>query len=113
MRRILYRAPSSPSIKYNPLLKYLVIDEYNPSMKGVFIEVVYSMIFSHHVPVLLKHGGFMGKIELFGNDSIADFLNSYVGKIIFFFLVYYILNFIVIPIIKKKYIIKPIIKKKI
>jgi len=102
MRKVLNSIPNINPLQYNPLLKYLVIDEYTPSMKGVFIDVVYSMIFSHHVPSLLQHGGFMGKIELFGNDSIADFLNSYVGKILFFFLIYYILNFIVVPIIKKK-----------
>lgn len=105
MRKVLYTAPGrddSNPLKYNPLLKYLIIDEYTPSMKGVFIDVLYSIIFSHHVPNLLRHGGFMGNVELFETDSIADFLNSYIGKIIFFFLIYYILNFIVIPIIKKK-----------
>jgi len=105
MKKVLYSASykdNSNLLKFNPLLKYLIIDEYTPSMKGVIIDVVYSIIFSHHIPSLLKHGGFMGNTELFGTDSIAEFLNSYIGKIIFFFIIYYILNFLVIPIIKKK-----------
>jgi len=105
MKRILYSAPNiveSNLLKYNPILKHLVVDEYYPSIKGVMIEVVYSMIFSHHVPTLLKHGGFIGEIKIIETNSIANFLNSYVGKIIFFFIIYYTLNFFIIPIIKKK-----------
>ena len=103
MRRLLYSAPQTENpLQYNPLLKYLVVDEYNPSIKGVIIDVVYSIIFSHHIPALLKHGGFMGNTNILGIDTIADFLNSYIGKIIFFFIIYYTLNFVFIPIIKKK-----------
>jgi hypothetical protein len=105
MRRLLHSRPNivnSNPLEYNPLLKYLVVDEYTPSIKGVIIDVVYSMIFSHHVPALLKHGGFMGNTNILGINSVADFLNSYVGKILFFFMIFYTLNFIVIPIIKNK-----------
>jgi hypothetical protein len=104
MRRLLYSTSNiNPNpLEYNPLLKYLIVDEYTPTIKGVIIDVVYSMIFSHHIPSLLKHGGFMGQTNLFGINTVADFLNSYIGKIIFFFIIYYTLNFIVIPIIKNK-----------
>jgi hypothetical protein len=105
MRRLLYSRPNivnSNLLEYNPLLKYLVVDEYTPTIKGVIIDVVYSIIFSHHVPSLLKHGGFMGNTNILGVNSLADFLSSYVGKIIFFFMIYYTLNFLVIPIIKNK-----------
>jgi hypothetical protein len=105
MRRLLYSRPTNinpNTLEYNPLLKHLIVDEFTPSIKGVIIEVVYSLIFSHHIPVLLKHGGFIGDTTLLDINTVPNFLNSYIGKATFFFIVYYTLNFIVIPIIKKK-----------
>ena len=106
MRRILYRPPtyinnSNNLIKFVPFIKNLVINDYKPSLKTVIIEVFYSVVFSHHLPNLIKGGGFFGNLNFINIDSLALFLQSYVGKILFYFIVFYLLHFIVIPKTRK------------
>ena len=102
MRRILYSTPRSIKTEYNPILKYIIVDKFNPTLKGVLVDVVYTMVFSYHVPTLLKHGRLIGETEFFKTDSVKDFFSCYVGKILFFFLIFYVLNFVYLPIIKKQ-----------
>lgn len=103
MRRILYRPPikSENIFKYVPFVKSFVIHEYKPSMKSVLIETFYSLLFSHHLPTLIKGGGFLGNMSFINFDNLALFLQSYLGKILFYFIVFYLLHFIVIPKFRK------------
>ena len=103
MRRILYRPPikSDNIIKYIPFVKTFTINDYKPSMKNVLIETFYSLLFSHHLPTLIKGGGFLGNINFINTDNLALFLQSYLGRLLFYFIVFYLLHFIVIPKFRK------------
>jgi|UniRef100_A0A6C0GZL6 hypothetical protein len=101
MTRIVYRSPTYLSYNNIPTFKYLFIDQYNPSLKTVLIEVFYGILFSHHLPTLLKGGGILGNLHFINFSSIDLFLASYMGKIIFYILVFTILHFIIMPGIRK------------
>lgn len=68
---------------------------------NVLIEVFYSIMFSHHVPMLFRQGGFFGNIQLIDFSSISSFFQSYIGKVLFFILVFSILHYIVLPRTRK------------
>ncbi len=86
---------------YSPNFKSMYIDNYKPSIKSVGIELFYSILFSHHVPSLMRGSGFFGNTKLIDFSSIHGFLTSYIGKIIFFFIVYYILHFFILTLVRK------------
>lgn len=105
MRRFIYSSPNlidNNRIKtYVPILKNILVDKYNPSIKTVFIEVFYTMFFSHHLPLIFKRGGFLGGSEFISFDSPIDFFKSYLGKLIFYFLIFYMLHFVILTHVKK------------
>jgi hypothetical protein len=74
---------------------------YRPMMKSVLIEALYSLIFTHHIPILMKNGTLMDETPLINFNSIADFFTSYFGKIIFFLTIYFTLHYIFLPFIRK------------
>lgn len=86
---------------YSPLFKSIIVDDYQPSMKSVSIESLYAILFSHHIPSLMRGGGFFGDIKIIDVSSLINFLNSYIGKILFFFITYYTLHFYIFPLIRK------------
>jgi hypothetical protein len=96
---------------YNPRLRHVIDDVYTPSFNSVIIEVFYSLLFSHHIPILMKGDGLIGDTVLFSLSSIQDFLQSYIGKILFYFLIYMCLHYLVIPSVKSVKV--DIIKKNI
>jgi hypothetical protein len=102
--RNIYKSPrlfSNIIRNYNPLLKNILIDEYNPSLKIVLIEVFYSILFSHHLPILFNGGGILGNTDILNFESFPSFFKSYLGKIIFYIIIFYILHFVVLTNIKK------------
>jgi hypothetical protein len=104
MRRFLYKSPriiDSTLKNYVPIFKNILVDEYNPSVKTVLIEVFYTVLFSHHLPILFRGGGIFGEIKLISFESYSEFFRSYIGKILFYTAVFYILHFIVLRKIKK------------
>jgi hypothetical protein len=101
MRRIVYKPPNYLPYNNRSIFKKLSIDEYNPSVRTVLIEVFYGIFFSHHLPTLLKGGGIFGNLHFINFSSIDLFLASYMGKIIFYILVFTILHFIIMPGIRK------------
>lgn len=104
MRRIIYNSPAliDNNIKtYVPIFKNILVDKYVPSIKTVFIEVFYTVLFSHHLPIIFKGGGFFGGTKLINTNSLFEFLQSYVGKILFYFMIFYILHFVVLTHVKK------------
>ena len=68
---------------------------------NILIEVFYSMMLSHHVPSMFRHGGFFGQIKLVDFSSIGAFLTSYIGKILFLIIIFSILHYIVLPKARK------------
>jgi uncharacterized membrane-anchored protein YitT (DUF2179 family) len=104
MQNNIYKSPrlfSNIIRNYNPILKNILIDKYNPSLKIVLIEVFYSILFSHHLPLLFNGGGLLGNTDILSFESIPSFFKSYVGKIIFYLIIFYILHFVVLVKIKK------------
>jgi hypothetical protein len=104
---------------YSPRLRHVVDDIYTPSFNSVIIEVFYSLLFSHHIPILMKGDGLIGDTVLFSLSSIQDFLQCYIGKILFYFVIYICLHYLIIPSVKsvkvdtiKKHISKLHIGKK-
>jgi len=85
---------------YSPILKHVVDDLYTPSFNSVIVEVFYSLLFSHHIPILMKGHGIIGDTVLFDFSSLADFLQCYIGKILFYFLIYMCLHYLIIPSVK-------------
>jgi len=105
---------------YSPRIRHIINDTYTPSFNSVIIEVFYSLLFSHHIPILMKGDGLIGDTILFNISSISDFLQCYIGKILFYLLIFTCLHYLVIPSVKsvkidtiKKHISKLHIGKKI
>jgi hypothetical protein len=86
---------------YSPLFKSIIVDDYQPNMKSVGIESLYAILFSHHIPSLMRGGGFFGDIKIIDVSSLINFLNSYIGKVLFFFITYYTLHYYIFPLIRK------------
>jgi hypothetical protein len=74
---------------------------YRPMMKSIFIEALYSLIFSHHIPILMKHGSLMDSTPLISINSVTEFFLSYFGKIFFFILIYFTLHYFFMPLVRK------------
>ena len=74
---------------------------YRPMVKSIFIEALYSLIFSHHIPILMKHGSLMDETPLINFNSITEFFLSYFGKIIFFITIYFTLHYFFMPFVRK------------
>jgi hypothetical protein len=74
---------------------------YRPMVKSIFIEALYSLIFSHHIPILMKHGSIMDETPLISFNSITEFFLSYFGKIIFFITIYFTLHYFFMPMVRK------------
>jgi len=100
MRKFFYSSPVN-NRTYSPLFKSVIIDEYNPNLKSVFIEFFYAILFSHHIPSLIKGAGFFGDRQFFDISSVSNFFNSYFGKILFFFITYFTLHYYVFTTIRK------------
>ena len=104
MRRFFFRNPriyQNTLRSYSPIFKNILVDEYDPSLKTVLIEVFYTLLFSHHLPILFSGGGLFGGTELISFESYSEFFKSYTGKILFYTIIFYILHFIVLTKIKK------------
>ena len=74
---------------------------YRPMYKSVLIEAVYSLIFTHHIPILMKQGTLLDETPIIDFKSVASFLTSYIGKIIFFIVIYTTLHYLFLPFIRK------------
>ena len=74
---------------------------YRPMVKSIFIEALYSLIFSHHIPILMKQGALMDETPLISFNSIIEFFLSYFGKIIFFIIIYFTLHYFFMPFVRK------------
>jgi hypothetical protein len=86
-----------PAIRSSEMLK----PTYRPMMKSILIEALYSLIFTHHIPILMKQGTLMDDTPLINFNSVAQFLTSYFGKIIFFLTIYFTLHYLFLPFIRK------------
>jgi prolipoprotein diacylglyceryltransferase len=89
--------PSKVAVRSSEMLK----PTYRPMMKSILIEALYSLIFTHHIPILMKQGTLMDDTPLINFQSIPLFLTSYFGKIIFFLTIYFTLHHIFLPFIRK------------
>jgi len=74
---------------------------YRPIYKSVLIEALYSLIFTHHIPILMRQGTLLDDTPLINFSSVANFLTSYLGKIIFFVIIYTTLHYLFLPFIRK------------
>ena len=74
---------------------------YRPMYKSVLIEALYSLIFTHHIPILMRQGTLLDDTPLINFTSVASFLTSYLGKIIFFIIIYTTLHYLFLPFIRK------------
>ena len=86
-----------PAIRSSEMLK----PTYRPMMKSILIEAFYSLIFTHHIPILMKQGTLMDNTPLINFNSVAQFLTSYIGKVIFFLTIYFTLHYVFLPFIRK------------
>jgi hypothetical protein len=87
----------SSSRSYSRAHSTLNID---PSLRQVLIETFYGILFSHHLPVLMKSGGLIDDTKFIDFDSVPEFFLSYIGKIVFFLITYFLLYYVVMPNIK-------------
>jgi hypothetical protein len=87
----------SPSRSYSRAHSTLNID---PSVRQILIETFYGILFSHHLPVLMKSGGLIDDTKFVDFDSVPDFFLSYIGKIVFFLITYILLYYVVVPNLK-------------
>jgi hypothetical protein len=105
MPRIIYRNPTY--LKNIPIVRRIRSSGlsssvyYNPSFKSILIETFFGMVFSHHIPVLMKSGGLVDSTKVIEFDSISNFFKSYLGKITFFLVTYTLLYYGFIPLLKK------------
>lgn len=89
------RSPVSPNnVQLQPTLNI------DPSFKQILIETFYGMVFSHHLPTLMKSGGFVDDTKMIDFDSVPAFFLSYIGKMVFFLTTYILLYYVVMPNIK-------------
>ena len=72
----------------------------DPSFKQILIETFYGMVFSHHLPALMKSGAIIDETKMIDFDSVPAFFLSYIGKIVFFLTTYILLYYVVMPNIK-------------
>jgi hypothetical protein len=72
----------------------------DPSFKQILIETFYGMVFSHHLPVLMKSGAIIDETKMIDFDSVPAFFLSYIGKMVFFLTTYILLYYVVMPNIK-------------
>jgi hypothetical protein len=72
----------------------------DPSFKQILIETFYGMVFSHHLPVLMKSGAIVDETKMIDFDSVPAFFLSYIGKMVFFLITYFLLYYVVMPNIK-------------
>ena len=86
-----------PAIRSSEMLK----PTYRPMMKSILIEAFYSLIFTHHIPILMKQGTLMDDTPLINFNSVAQFFTSYIGKVLFFLTIYFTLHYIFLPFIRK------------
>jgi hypothetical protein len=86
--------------KYDPILKHVIEDVHNPSFNSVIIDTFYSLVFAHHIPILMRGQGIIGDTKLFDVSSLSDFLQCYIGKILFYLLINLILQYLLIPSVK-------------
>jgi len=87
----------SSSRSYSRAPSTLNID---PSVRQILIETFYGILFSHHLPVLMKSGGLIDDTKFVDFDSVPDFFLSYIGKIVFFLITYILLYYVVVPNLK-------------
>ena len=93
------RSPVSPNnLQSNPISAQTL--NLDPSFKQILIETFYGMVFSHHLPTLMKSGGFVDDTKMIDFDSVPAFFLSYIGKMVFFLTTYILLYYVVMPNIK-------------
>ena len=108
MGRFFYRTPiialpqRSPVSPNNLQSKPISVPTLNldPSFKQILIETFYGMVFSHHLPALMKSGAIVDETKIIDFDSVPAFFLSYIGKIVFFLITYILLYYVVMPNIK-------------
>ena len=72
-----------------------------PTFKSVILDVFFMMLYIHHFPNILRGGNLMGDTPIIDISSLTYFLNSYVGKITYMFLIFMILHYVLVPFIHK------------
>jgi hypothetical protein len=96
------RSPVSPqrsSVSSNNLQLQPTL-HVDPSFRQILIETFYGMVFSHHLPALMKSGAIVDETKMIDFDSVPAFFLSYIGKIVFFLTTYILLYYVVMPNIK-------------
>jgi hypothetical protein len=101
MRSFIYNSSNNNIVNNSDIIKRIIVDKHNPTIKVVLIEVFYFMVFSHHLPNLMKGDGLLGNCELININSASGFCKSYLGKIIFFMFIFFILHYIILKNVKK------------
>ena len=75
-----------------------------PTFKSVILDVFFMILYIHHFPNILRGGNLMGNSPIIDISSLSRFVGSYIGKIIYMFIVFTILHYILVPFIKGKVI---------
>jgi len=101
MRPFIYNSSDNNTVNNSDIIKRIIVDKHNPTIKIVLIEVFYVMIFSHHLPNLMKGDGILGNCELINFNSASGFCKSYFGKIIFYMIIFFTLHYIILKYVKK------------
>ena len=93
------RSPVSPNNLQSYQISHPTLN-LDPSFKQILIETFYGMVFSHHLPALMKSGAIVDETKIIDFDSVPAFFLSYIGKIVFFLTTYILLYYVVMPNIK-------------
>ena len=72
----------------------------DPSLRQVLIETFYGILFSHHLPVLMRSGALIDDTKFIDFNSVPEFFLSYIGKLTFFLITYILLYYVFMPNIK-------------
>ena len=79
-----------------------MIINMKPSLKSVILDVFFMILYIHHIPNIIYKGNMFGSGKLIDVSSIRNFIQSYIGKLVFLSIVFMILHYIVVPFIRKK-----------
>lgn len=80
-----------------------MIINMKPSLKAVILDVIFMILYIHHIPNIIYKGNMFGSGKLIDVSSVPNFMQSYIGKLVFLSIVFMILHYILVPIIRKTY----------
>jgi hypothetical protein len=72
----------------------------NSSLKLIILDVLFMILYMHHLPHIMNGGDHFS--SLIDTSSVIKFMQSYIGKIFYLFIIFMLLHCCIIPFIRKR-----------